>query len=244
MNLPNVHGIIRRRILVNFRVEPEVMQRQLPSPFRPKLHHGKAIAGICLIRLENIRPKRFPEIVGFSSENAAHRVAVTWCENGTTREGVYIPRRDTGSLINHLAGGRIFPGEHHRAKFNVRDVGERIDLQMKSVDGDVEVKLAASVATELQSTSSFANVLEASAFFEAGALGYSATSEGNRLDGLLLKTFSWHVAPLAVEHVYSSFFGDPARFPRDSVAFDCALIMRNIGHEWQAASELYIEGAA
>ena len=61
MQVPNVHGVIRRRLLVNFRVESAVMQRHLPSPFRPKLHDGHAVAGICLIRLEDIRPKRFPK---------------------------------------------------------------------------------------------------------------------------------------------------------------------------------------
>ena len=241
MRVPNVHGTIRRRILVNFRVDEKVMQRQLPSPFRPKLHRGKAIAGICLIRLEDIRPKRFPRLAGLSSENAAHRVAVVWDEEGSAREGVYIPRRDTGSLINHLAGGRVFSGEHHRAKFHIHEDGDRIDFQMKSADGEVEVRLAGKVASELPDSSSFASVAEASRFFEAGSLGYSATAEGKRLDGLVLKTLTWNVEPLALDHVYSSFFADRTKFPEGSVTFDCALIMRNIAHEWHTASELYVE---
>ncbi len=240
MKVPNVHGTIRRRILVNFRIDPEVMQRQLPSPFRPKLHNGKAVAGICLIRLEDIRPRRFPKLAGISSENAAHRVAVVWNEEGRTREGVYIPRRDTGSLINHLAGGRIFPGEHHRARFNVREVEDHIDFHMQSADGEVAVDLAGHVATQLPRSSGFANVAEASAFFEAGSLGYSATAGGKHLDGLVLKTLTWKVDPLEVEHVHSSFFADERKFPAGSVSFDCALIMRNIAHEWQAAEELYV----
>ena len=113
MKLPTIQGVIRRRILANFRVEPAVMQRQLPPRFRPKLHKGFAVAGICLIRLEHIRPQRMPEIIGLSSENAAHRVAVLWDEDNESREGVYISRRDTDSQINHLLGGRVFPGEHH-----------------------------------------------------------------------------------------------------------------------------------
>jgi hypothetical protein len=76
MRFPRVHGTIRRRLLVNFRVAPDVIQRLLPAPFQPKLHHGRAIAGICLIRLEGIRPRRFPSMLGLSSENAAHRIAV------------------------------------------------------------------------------------------------------------------------------------------------------------------------
>ena len=229
---------------MNFRVDPDVIQRILPAPFRPKLHRGSAIAGICLIRLEEIRPKRFPKLVGISSENAAHRIAVEWNDDdGTPREGVYIPRRDTTSLLNHLAGGRLFPGEHHRAHFDVRDSGDRIELAMKSADGSAEVQVAAQVASSLPSTSRFADIHEASAFFESGSLGYSATASGKRLDGLLLKTFEWQVTPLAVDRVESSFFADASRFPKGSVTFDCALLMRNIAHEWHTASEMYADTA-
>jgi hypothetical protein len=109
MQMPNVHGVIRRRLLVNFRVEPALMQRNLPSPFRPKLHEGHAVAGICLIRLEEIRPKRFPRLIGLSSENAAHRVAVEWEDASGPHEGVYIPRRDTGSLLHAFSGRPHLP---------------------------------------------------------------------------------------------------------------------------------------
>jgi len=130
MRLPVIQGIIRRRILANFRVDPETMQREIPSRFQPKLQNGKAVAGVCLIRLEHIRPRLMPEIVGLNSENAAHRVAVTWNENGVTREGVFISRRDTGSQFTHLAGGRIFPGEHHHASFEVTESENEISLTM------------------------------------------------------------------------------------------------------------------
>lgn len=34
--LPQIQGIIRRRLLVNLRVEPEVIQRHLPTRFDPR----------------------------------------------------------------------------------------------------------------------------------------------------------------------------------------------------------------
>jgi hypothetical protein len=216
------------------------MSRQLPSPFRPKLHEHSAIAGICLIRLEDIRPRRFPHALGLSSENAAHRIAVEWDDDAGSHEGVYIPRRDTGSLVNHLAGGRLFPGEHRRATFHVTDEGERIALHMRSADGEVELDVVARTADRLPATSRFAAVSEASVFFERGGVGYSATSSGNRLDGIVLKTDSWHVEPLAVERAYSSYFDDRKRFPAGSIAFDCGLVMRNIPHDWTTAEDMYV----
>ncbi|MDB6065141.1 MAG: hypothetical protein JWR26_1349 [Pedosphaera sp.] len=241
MKLPIIQGVIRRRILVNFRVEPGVMQRQLPSKFRPKLLAGAAIGGICLIRLEQIRAKGLPAFMGLSSENAAHRIAVLWEDDqGATREGVFVPRRDTNSILNQMAGGRLFPGEQHAADFRVNGGGERIDLEMKSTDGEVAVRVRGRVAAELSGTSRFGSLTEASNFFEPGSLGYSATGDAGRLDGMVLKTKTWRVEALEVEHVYSSYFGDEKKFPRGSVDFDCALLMRDIEHEWHSAPDLYV----
>ena len=240
MNIPKVHGVIARRLLVNFRVDPAVIQRQLPAQFRPKLHDGHAVAGICLIRLEDIRPKRFPRMLGLSSENAAHRIAVVWDDDTGAHEGVYIPRRDTGSLMNHLAGGRLFPGEHQRATFRVEDADNQISLDMRSADGRVRVEVVGHTATALPPASIFKTVAAASAFFEPGSVGYSATASSQRLDGVVLKTHSWRVAPLAMDKVFSSYFADESTFPAGTIAFDCALIMRNVAHEWQAREPMYI----
>lgn len=235
-----IHGVIRRRILVNFRVAPDAIRAQLPGRFRPKLHRGYAIAGICLIRLEAIRPRGLPGLLGASSENAAHRIAVEWtADGGETREGVFIPRRDTGSFLNHLAGGRIFPGEHNRARFDVREEADRLTLAMVSRDGRVAVRVAGTYGGSLPAQSCFASVSEASRFFEPGSLGYSVTGDPRRLDGIELQTHGWQVDPLQVEDVWSSYLGDQKLFPAGAATFDCALAMRNLRHEWHSSGDLY-----
>jgi uncharacterized protein YqjF (DUF2071 family) len=236
--LPTLHGLIRRRLLLNFRVDPAVLQRQLPARFRPKLHEGYALAGICLIRLEEIRPAHVPSIAGLSSENGAHRMAVTWEDESGSREGVYIPRRDTSSLLNHLVGGRVFPGEHHRARFDVQDDGTNVALRMQADDDGVTIEVRAKAAAALPATSVFADLATASAFFAAGSVGYSVTEEARHFDGIKLVTPRWEVGALDVAHVASSYFDDEALFPKGSIAFDCGLVMRDIAHEWHAEPDL------
>jgi hypothetical protein len=80
MKIPTIHGNIERRILINYTADPEVVQELLPFPFRPKIYKDKAIVGICLIRLKKVKPKGFPDLMGVSSENGAHRIAVEWDE--------------------------------------------------------------------------------------------------------------------------------------------------------------------
>ena len=238
MRIPIIHGLIDRRILANYQVDPEVLARVLPPPFRPKMIKGVGIAGICLIRLKHIKPQFISGNFGVSSENAAHRVAVEWSENGRIREGVYIPRRDPSSRLNLLVGGRLFPGLHHHAHFRVSEQGDYFQVTLESDDEQVHVSVAGRISSQLPSTSVFQSLAEASAFFEAGSLGYSVTARPGEYDGLELRSFGWQVEPLAVEKIESSFFEDERLFPKGSTSFDCALILRGIQHEWHGQESL------
>lgn len=241
MRIPAVRGVIDRRILANFRIDPEVMQRALPRPFRPQLVGGYAIGGICLIRLKHIRPRFIPFSWGIGSENAAHRIAVQWDADGETRQGVYIPRRDTNSRLNALAGGTFFPGIHHHAAFTVKESERYYFAEMRSDDGDAHVLVSGNVSTRLPISSVFRSVQDASDFFQQGSLGYSDTQSSGRFDGLELRCRAWQVQPLDVEEIQSSYFMDPSQFPEGSVEFDCALLMRDVQHEWHGREDLCCE---
>ncbi len=238
MRIPAVTGLIRRRILVNYRVDPDVLQRVLPTPFRVQRVADAGIAGICLISLEEERPRFLPRLFGYSSENAAHRIAVEWDTPQGVQQGVYVPRRDTSSLFNSLVGGRLFPGEHHRATFDVTENGDDVRVDLCSRDGATRVSVEGTLAQHLPETSVFPSIEAASTFFERGAIGWSATDRRDRFECLELRSFDWRVRPLAVKNVQSSFFADTARFPAGSTQFDCALLMRDIRHEWHAHAPL------
>lgn len=242
MRIPIVRGIIERRILANYRVDPARIAAVLPPPFRPQIVNGYAIGGICLIRLKQVRPKFLPFPCGIGSENAAHRIAVEWDANGETQHGVYIPRRDTSSWLNSLAGGRIFPGLHHHARFTVAESDDCFSVTMNSDDGSASVHVSGRVAPELPAGSVFRSLHEASDFFARGSLGYSHTATRGRYDGLELHCRNWQVQSLDVDAIQSSYFEDAARFPAGSVHFDCALLMRNIVHEWHGRPDLCCTG--
>ena len=100
---------VRRRLLISYRVTPEVAQSLVPDQFRPQIIDGSAVAGVCMIGLQSVRPGWLRPRIGFRTENVAHRIAVEWDENGETRAGVYIVERHSSSLLPVLAGGRLFP---------------------------------------------------------------------------------------------------------------------------------------
>ncbi len=239
MKIPVVRGVIDRRILVNYHVDPSVLAPLLPAPFRPKVTRGVGMVGICLIRLKHVRPACLPAWLGISSENAAHRTAVEWDDHGTVREGVYVRRRDTNSWLNSLAGGRLFPGIHHHARFTTQESADRFEVGLASDDGVTSMSVRGHRADQLPASSVFSSLEESSTFFQAGSLGYSATPDPSRFQGLELRCFNWRVEPLEVEQVRSCFFDDGSLFPQGSIEFDCALLMRGIEHEWHGQADLH-----
>jgi len=219
-----LRGVIERRLLVNYRMDPQVAARLLPAPFRPKRVRGWAMAGICLIRLR---------IGGLRSENAAHRIAVEW-EGG---EGVYVPRRDTSSQLNRLAGRYVFPVVQRHARFDVVEGGGRFRVEMESDDGLSRIGVEGRVTDRLPAESVFESVDEASDFFRGGCVGYSPGRRVDRFDGVELCARDWRVEPLEVTRVFSSCFdGDATLIPHGSAGFDCALLMRDVAHEWRVAA--------
>lgn len=232
MMQPRMSSVIERRLLVNYRVDPEVAAGMLPAPLRPQQIGGWAVAGICLIRLGQVRPRWLPRGFGLRSENAAHRVAVEWDGPQGVETGVYIPRRDSGSALNVLVGGRLFPGTHHQARFDVLETRQDLHVAYASRDGSTRVSVDVHTTGHFQGSELFSDLDKASEFFRHDSVGFSATRDGERLEGLELGTGSWRVEPVDVRAVRTSFFDDRDRFPEGAATLDCVLLMRDIPATW------------
>jgi hypothetical protein len=120
------------------------------------------------------------------------------------------------------------------AAFDVQETPDRLRVALESRDGITRVAVAGTVVPRLPAASVFGSVAEASRFFELGSRGYSPSNRQGSLQGLELRTQSWDVVPLEVSELRSSFFESKESFPEGSTEFDCALLMRDIPHEWHA----------
>jgi hypothetical protein len=237
-------AVVERRLLVNYRTDPDVTARLLPAPLRPHLVNGHAVAGICLIRLGRLRPYPLPAAIGLRTENAAHRIAVEWDTPAGVATGVYIPRRDTSSRASALAGGRIFPGEHHRAQFTVAETDRELSVGFRSTDDTAEVRVHARVSPTWPGSTLFTGLAEASDFFRQGCAGYSETTTGRTLDGIELRSSAWAMQPVEVTDVHSTFFEDPALFPSGTADLDGALLMRDLPVTWHSLPAMPVRQTA
>ena len=129
-------------------------------------------------------------------------------------------------------GGRLFPGRHHGANFDVRETSTELHVAYISRDRSTEVSVDVRVAESLQGSALFGSLEQASLFFQQGSAGFSPDRDGARLDGIELSAESWRVEPVDVRAVRSTFFDDEVRFPPGIVALDCALLMRQVPVTW------------
>jgi hypothetical protein len=236
--LPVIQGVIARRMLLNFRADADVVQRLLPAPLQVDRQNEHAIVGVCLIRMENLRPHGVPGLLSLSSENMAHRVAIQYPTDDGIRPGVFVWRRETDQRLVELLGGRLFPGVHHLARFQVSENESKLAMDVTTEDGKTDVNFSARVSGEWCRTPSFGSFDEISEFFRKGDCGFSCSLRGTELEGLQLKMLSWEMVPMEVESQHCAFYSDPQRFPVGSLTFDCGLLMRGLPHEWHQLTDV------
>jgi hypothetical protein len=172
-----------------------------------------------------------------TAENVAHRFAVEWDDDEGTHTGVYVPRRDTGSRLASLAGGRLFPGEYRLARFDVKDAGSRIGIDVVSRDSAIQLSVSAHRA-DLLGGALFGCLNEAVDFFRQGSRSYSPGSVPGVLDGVGLDCPLWKAQAVSVDKMTSSLFDDTSVFPAGTCMLDSGLVMRGLRARWFSQGQL------
>lgn len=230
--LPRITGTIDRRILLNYRAPLSVVAELLPGPFEARSVNGFALIGVCLIRFKSLRPAFLPAAMGISSENAAHRISIVWSDDEGAHTGVYVTRRDTNSALVKLTGGRVFPGVHGRATFDVEESSDHVAISIADSEG-VLVRLSGKISDDF-SSEVFASHDEASRYFQDDRIGYSPARREQELEGLKLNCHRWETSNLNIDESYVREFS--ALSPE--IEFDHALIMHGVSHDWSEVPRL------
>ncbi|HEX7127161.1 MAG TPA: DUF2071 domain-containing protein [Thermodesulfobacteriota bacterium] len=234
--LPPLEGVIARRVLINFRADPQVVRALVPAPFEVVTQEGAAVVGVCLIRLAQLRPKGLAGFVGIASDSMAHRVAVRCPTPEGFREGVFVWQRHSDTALLTLLGGRLFPGVHHRARFHSVEGESGLRVEAFTGQSRSDVSVSARRVPEWRPTPLFPTLEAARAFFARGDRGVSCSPGQRRLEAAPPGTLEWSPSPLAVSHVRVAFFEDRQRFPGGSIAFDGAVLMHAVPHGWHDLS--------
>jgi len=88
MRHPRLAAVVERRLLINYRADPDVVAPLLPDGLRPQLVDGAAVVGVCFMRLGRLRPSGLRA----RGRRAAHRPVGHRAGDGRARR-VHVLRR-------------------------------------------------------------------------------------------------------------------------------------------------------
>ena len=224
-----VIGVIGRRLLVNATVDADLVRPLLPpgvtaSPPGPA-GDGRALVGICLLRVRDLRPAGLPTALGRSFDGFAHRIAVT---RGDGSPGVHIVRRETADRLARAVGGRLFPGTH--GAIDVEPMADDLRVEARGRGGPA---LVVDVVDEPPPSGSTPSVLgdddAASRFFAAATEATSPSRRTGRYEALHMDAAPFSVRAVRVrEVVLDRLAWALGNLPPSALRFDSAFLVRDV----------------
>ncbi|HMK11746.1 MAG TPA: hypothetical protein VK461_09205 [Acidimicrobiales bacterium] len=224
---PVLQATLERRLLVTYRLDPDAVADLVPGPFWLHMVGGFAVGSITLDHVTALRPRGLPAATGFTSQNAAHRIAVEWEQQGRRAAGTFVLARHTSARRIAAAGDRIFPGQRERADFAVDDRGPNLSVAFRSRDGVVAVDADVAV-DDVGASELFSRPDEAWRLSIRGAMTASLRRRGGVLDWIDEHARGGRVRAASIERVTSSLF------PAAVGAPDSAIVARDVTIEWRA----------
>lgn len=222
-----IRGAIARRLLVNATVDAELVRPLLPEGVAPAAvgGDGRALVGVCLLRVHDLRPVGMPAALGRSFEGLAHRVAVRRAD-GTA--GVHIVRRETPDRLARAVGGRVFPGTHHPIDLHPG----ASDLRVEATGHDAP-RLLVDAVDEAPAAGGRRSVLgddaAASAFFAGADRATSPSRHPGRHEELRMRAAPFVVRSVTVREIVLDrlawALGD---LPTGALSFDSAFLVRDV----------------
>jgi hypothetical protein len=224
-------GRMARRLLVNWRVPIDAARNALPvggERLRPRAIGGFAVVGLCLVRLDHLRPAGLPAWVGLASENLAIRMGVEWDTTDGPRGGVLVMHRETSSLANQVVAKRMGFGVHHPGRIVVREDRHFSEINAWGKRGE-HSHAHVVTARSIPNASVFKCMEHAESFFRGGETGYSPSMTPGVWNGLHLHLHWWSLQPM---HVVAAGSAHIDRLFGGTAEVDSAFIMRDIPHTW------------
>lgn len=233
MRMPGLHGTIARRLLIDHLVDPSLARTLVPEPFDLRLVEDRAVLGMCLIRIDELRPNGVPRVLGSTIEAVAHRISVTTPGPDGPVHGVYVPRRDTTSLPAVALGGRLFPGVHGRAAIAASDAsasgspaGDTITVRARCAD-ECDIDVAVGTAVEPDDRSQ-----QLSDLHRSELVAWSPRRNGGAHDVAIMTCHRWVTTPVSVDRASSSWLADLPGLD-GNLHGPSALLMRGIAVTWE-----------
>ena len=165
--------IFQNCYLVNYAMEPSLLQSLLPYPIQPNIYNGEAFLSVVVSELEDMRPTFIPKGLGFNFNQIVYRAIVT-CNN---ERGVHFLRSDANNKVMCLTGNlfSFFHFNYARIESTLNDGHHRINVLTKNKEADIVANYDLCKANkEMPKYSVFSSLEDAKEFFVELYAAFSA----------------------------------------------------------------------
>ena len=228
--------IFRHCYLVNFAVEPEALQRLLPSPLEVDQHEGKAYVSIVLANMEKMRPAFLPRIFGVTYNQVVYR-AVVRCQG---KRGVFFLRSDADNCLMVWLGDALtfFRFHYSRIRWELMGEGEgeaRIRLESEpSGRADIRAHFISSANPRtLPGSSRFADAKAAKDFLVELYSAFAVDSKGRPTEVKIERT-DWELWQVEDQTAFYPFMQGEGPFKAGEAVIDSIFYVRDLPYHWLA----------
>jgi uncharacterized protein YqjF (DUF2071 family) len=183
----HMRGMVRRRFLINYPVDPSLLEPFLPPGGQLSRHQGKAWFSDCFVHVSHMRPSIVPSALGLSFRCLIHRTrAVLPFPDGKNREAVLVLDPSIDSRLLGVVGTSMtgVPFKRRPIEFVTDGSAWRIAVREgTNVIYEVMIR-AASFRTEMPANSPFTSLSEADDFLLGVSYGGSWDREDSTLQVL------------------------------------------------------------
>ena len=203
MNLTMV-GRIGPCYLLNYRVPAARVEHLLPSRLKLITHRKFAFLGVVLSRIERMRPRFVPALVGMTYWHIGYRLHVrAELPGGGAVDGLFFLRSDAESRLISLGGNLLTDFRFHPAKISVGD--DQITVKSDDGGGDAVVQFADECVDELQSASCFDSIAECARVLTYQPNGLACVGDGVRIAQVIRDESCWRERPIRIAEAKFAF---------------------------------------
>ncbi len=226
---PTIRGFVERRLLVNYRVDLETLDKALPAPFRAREvgDTREGMGSVCFTQVEDARPSLFPSGMGTTVEAVTHRVSAELRLEGepTAEHCFYVPQREVSSRLQAIVGRRLLPTKMEQAEITTEENGDGCLVLVEDGIEKVGFEVRETDTDEVDEDSVFYSVESARVFLCEGGVEYSRS--GGSYGGLNCCQDGGEMVPVEVTRARSSYF------EKMGGVLDSAFVIAETEHEWQ-----------
>jgi uncharacterized protein YqjF (DUF2071 family) len=180
----HMQGMVRRRFLINYPVEPSLLAPFVPPGGELSLHQGKAWLSDCFVHITGMRPTGVPQALGVSFHYLIHRTRARLpFPDGKKREAVLVldPTIDSRLLATFGAAATGVPFKRRPIEFVTDGSAWRLGVRDgKDLIFEAMIR-GSSFGTDMPTNSPFSSLSQADEFLLGVSYGGSWNPEAGTL---------------------------------------------------------------